>query len=158
MFGDLADAYPNRAAFLDMLGWSEGTTRVVGSENGYNVLVGGTLFSSYADHPHKKVYLPHYGIWSSAAGRYQVLGRFYDAYKAMLKLPDFMPSSQDAIAIQQIRECKALSDIDEGRFNAAVSKVAHIWASLPLAGYAQHENSLSDLREVYVDAGGSVSG
>lgn len=35
----------NMAAFLDMLGFSEWTTTVAGSDDGYNVNVGGKLFT-----------------------------------------------------------------------------------------------------------------
>lgn len=40
----------NMQALLDMLSVSEGTAHI-GNEKGYNVLVGGTTFDSYADHP-----------------------------------------------------------------------------------------------------------
>ena len=148
----------NRKAFLDMIAWSEiGPKLLAKSDNGYNVIVGGELFSSYADHPRKSVRLERLGISSTAAGRYQLLYRYFVAYKAMLKLPDFSPASQDAIALQQIRECRALPDIDAGHFDEAVRKCAHIWASLPAAGYGQHESGLDDLRAAYVRAGGALA-
>ncbi|MGC7995735.1 lysozyme, partial [Salmonella enterica] len=74
---------------------------------------------------------------STAAGRYQLLARYFDAYKKQLNLPDFSPASQDAIALQQIKERGALADVDAGRFDIAVGKVRNIWASLPGAGYGQ---------------------
>ena len=149
----------NRKAFLDMIAFSEiGPKLLAKSDNGYNVIVGGELFTGYADHPRKSVRLDRLGISSTAAGRYQLLYRYYVAYKAMLKLPDFSPGSQDAIALQQIRECRALDDIDAGRFDEAVRKCSHIWASLPSAGYGQHENGLDDLRTAYVAAGGALAG
>ncbi|MGE4961585.1 glycoside hydrolase family 24 protein, partial [Yersinia enterocolitica] len=102
----------NLKAFLDMLAWSEGTSRTAGSDNGYNVIVGGKLFTGYQDHPRVVVELPRLGIKSTAAGRYQLLSRYWDAYKKQLGLKDFSPASQDAVAIQQIRERKALQDIE----------------------------------------------
>ena len=43
-----------RAAFLDMLAWSEGTITDVEKRNhGYDVIVGGELFTDYSDHPRK---------------------------------------------------------------------------------------------------------
>ncbi|MBE0437784.1 MAG: hypothetical protein IBX56_18520, partial [Methylomicrobium sp.] len=39
-------------AFLDMIAYAEGTVRF-GSENGYNVIVGGSTFDDYKDHPRK---------------------------------------------------------------------------------------------------------
>lgn len=147
----------NRKAFLDMIAWSEGTSLVMGSDNGYNVLCGGSLFQSYADHPRKAIILPKLGIKSTAAGRYQLLSRYFDVYKEMLKLPDFSPASQDAIAIQQLKECHALADIDDGRFEMAIHKCCRIWASLPGAGYRQHEHKLEDLELAYLNAGGEIA-
>lgn len=148
----------NRKAFLDMIAWSEiGPKLLAQSSNGYNVLVGGELFSDYSAHPKKSVRLERLGINSTAAGRYQLLYRYWIAYSRLLNLPDFSPASQDAIALQQIRECRALDDIDAGRFDEAVRKCSRIWASLPCAGYGQHENGLDDLRAAYVAAGGALT-
>lgn len=146
----------NQRAFLDMIAFSEGTSRI-GDQDGYNVIVGGSTFDDYSNHPHKMISLPKLGIKSSAAGRYQLLGRYYDVYKVQLKLPDFSPDSQDKIALQQIKECKALGDIDEGRFEVAIKKCARIWASLPGAGYGQHEHKLDDLKLAYANFGGSFA-
>jgi len=153
---------PNRAAFLDMIAHSElGTGLLACSDNGYNVIVGSTparplLFKSYADHPRQLVDLGR-GLKSTAAGRYQLLARYFDAYKRTLGLTDFSPASQDQIALRQIAERRALEDIDQGRFDVAVAKVANIWASLPGAGYGQHENDLVALRTAYVAAGGALA-
>lgn len=144
----------NLKAFLDMISHSEGTYGK--GDDGYNVLVGGGLFEGYKDHPRKMVRV-NATLTSTAAGRYQLLARYFDAYKRMLDLPDFSPASQDAIAIQQIRERKALDDIEAGRFDHAVAKVSNIWASLPGAGYGQHENKLADLRGWYATHGGTLA-
>lgn len=146
----------NLQAFLDMLAWSEGTSRIKGSDNGYNVVVGGSLFTSYADHPRKLISLPKLGIKSTAAGRYQLLARYYDAYKKQLGLKDFSPASQDAIAIQQIKERRALPDIESGDIKAAITKCSNIWASLPGAGYGQHEHKIDDLVNKYISCGGAL--
>ena len=149
----------NVGAFLDMLAYSEGTDNSQQSTNnhGYDVLVGGGLFSGYADHPRKLVDLPRLGIKSTAAGRYQLLSRYYGAYKKQLGLPDFSPASQDQIAIQQIKERKALQDIKDGRIPIAIMKCSNIWASLPGAGYGQHEHKLETLLAAYKLNGGIVS-
>lgn len=148
---------PNEKAFLDMIAHSEiGERLLAKSDNGYNVLVGGTLFNGYADHPRKLVQI-NPNLKSTAAGRYQLLSRYFDAYKATLRLKDFSPQSQDLIALQQIKECRALNDINAGRFDDAVKKCARIWASLPGAGYGQHENKLDDLKMAYVKAGGVLA-
>lgn len=137
----------NMQAFLDTLAYSEGTDngRQPTKDRGYDVVVGGALFSGYKDHPRKLVYLPKLGINSTAAGRYQILARFYDAYKVLLKLPDFSPASQDKIAIQLIKECKALGDIEAGRIGDALTKCKSRWASLPGAGYGQMEHKAETL-------------
>jgi muramidase (phage lysozyme) len=146
---------PNLRAFLDMIATSEDTINK--GANGYNVLCGGGLFYSYADHPRISVDLPRLKIKSTAAGRYQLLARYFDAYKKLLNLPDFSPASQDAIAVQQIKERGALADIEAGRFDVAVSRCRNIWASLPGAGYGQRENKLADLRAAYTKAGGQIA-
>lgn len=158
--------HPNLKAFLDMIAISEiGAALLAKSDNGYNVIVGGALFDDkgtpelfddYADHPRKVVALGR-GLKSSAAGRYQILARYFDAYKKTLNLPDFSPASQDAIAIQMIKEQHALPDVEAGRFDEAVKKCANIWASLPGAGYGQHENTLAYLRAHYTNLGGTVA-
>lgn len=149
--------HPNLAAFLEMIGASEGTTRIPNSDNGYRALVGGGTFPSYAGHPRIRVPIPRLKLTSTAAGKYQLLARYYDAYKHLLGLTDFSPESQDKIAIQQIKECKAISDIEAGNFAAAVDKCKRIWASLPGAGYGQHEQKLAFLQAAYVEAGGIVA-
>jgi muramidase (phage lysozyme) len=145
----------NLKAFLDMIAWSEGTTRIEGNKDGYNVLVGGGLFTDMTNHPHQLIHV-NQRLDSTAAGRYQLLARYYDFYRKLLGLNDFSPASQDAIAIQQIKECRALKDVEAGRFNIAVNKCAHIWASLPGANYGQHENKLPKLQEMYLTYGGSL--
>lgn len=148
---------PNEKAFLDMIAHSEiGEKLLANSDNGYNVLVGGTLFHGYLDHPRKLVQI-NPNLKSTAAGRYQLLSRYFDPYKATLRLNDFSPKSQDLIALQQIKECRALDDINAGRFDEAVKKCARIWASLPGAGYGQHENKLEDLKMAYTKSGGTLA-
>lgn len=146
----------NRQPFLDMIAMSELGPRLLAiSDNGYNVLVGGTLFTSYADHPRQHIQVRP-GLWSTAAGRYQILERTYDAYKELLGLEDFSPVSQDAIAMQMIRETGALPLIDAGDLVAAIAHVAHLWASLPNAGYNQHQNKYAVLQADFVTAGGKL--
>lgn len=151
----------NLDAFLTAIAVSEGTESI--GDRGYNCIVGSTvanphLFPSYADHPRLKIQLRP-DLISTAAGRYQILERYFDAYKAQLHLPDFSPSSQDAIAVQMIREQHAYADVVEGRFDAAVAKCSNIWASFPAPTnrYGQHQNALVDLRAAFMGAGGMVA-
>lgn len=139
-----------------MVAWSEGTSTVPGSDNGYRVLVGGHLFASYDDHPRQLVHLASLGLSSTAAGRYQLLARYFDVYKRQLGLTDFSPRSQDAIAIQQIKECHALPCIEAGNLDAAIAKCSRIWASLPGNNYGQHMRPIKALRREFVEAGGTI--
>lgn len=143
----------NLQAFLDTIAFSEGTDngRQPTKNRGYDVVVGGSLFTDYSDHPRHLVDLPKLGIKSTAAGRYQILARFYDAYKKQLNLPDFSPASQDKIATQLIKECKALDDINAGRIKDALVKCRSRWASLPGAGYGQFEHKADTLVNYFKD-------
>lgn len=149
----------NVCAFLDLIAWAEGTDngRQLTRDQGYDVIVGGGLFTGYADHPRQLIDLPRLGIKSTAAGRYQILSRFYDHYKRQLRLPDFGPESQDRIALQLIRECRALDDIRVGRIEQAIHKCRSRWASLPGAGYGQHEHKVGNLLAAYSRAGGVLA-
>ena len=149
----------NVVAFLDMLAWSEGTDhpRQKSNDRGYDVIVGGELFSSYRDHPRRVVTLPRLGIKSTAAGRYQLLARFWPHYRDLLELDDFGPYSQDLVAIQLIRERRAIGDVKAGRIVPAIEKCRNIWASLPGAGYGQHEHKLEALLAEYKRAGGVLA-
>lgn len=156
----------NLRAFLGMLAISEiGPALLAASDDGYNVVVGSTarnpmLFGGYADHPRKSVQLVDKArrqYRSTAAGRYQVLARIFDHYKRDLNLPDFGKASQDAIATQLIRECKALPLIEAGRIEDAVHACASRWASLPGAGYGQNEHKLGFLVDAYKSCGGKVA-
>ena len=149
----------NVCAFLDLIAWSEGTDngRQPTRDRGYDVVVGGALFEGYADHPRRLVPLPKLGIKSTAAGRYQILSRYFDHYKRTLGLPDFGPESQDRIALQLIRECRALDDIKAGRIADAINKCRSRWASLPGAGYGQHEHAIGPLLAAYSKAGGVLA-
>jgi len=149
----------NRVAFLDVIAGSEiGPDLLAATANGYNVLVGSTpshplTFSSYATHPN----ILNRALNSTAAGRYQLLYRYWVSYQKMLNLRDFSPLSQDKIALQQIRECNALPDIDAGNFAHAVALCSRIWASLPGSPYGQHTNAIAALQGYYTAAGGALA-
>lgn len=147
----------NVLAFLDMLAYAEGVQRFSKGHDGYDVIVGGTTFTDFSDHPRRKIFLPRYQIHSTAAGRYQFLIRTWDALAKQMKLPDFSPRSQDRAAIQLIREQRAYEDVKFGRFDVAVRKCRNIWASLPDAGYGQREVALATLRDTYVLSGGVLA-
>lgn len=162
----------NRTAFLHMLGVAEGTiTSPITRNRGYDVIVTGVdgpeIFTDFSAHP----FAPEYpgnggikrpsklinrktGLTSNAAGRYQHMLRHWAHYRDLCPLPDFGPESQDRWAIQLIRECGALPLIDGGSLSMAIAKVRHLWASLPGAGYGQHEHKFDTLRMAFLNAGG----
>lgn len=152
---NLAATDKNVKAFLMAIRTGEGTT----GPNGYRTHFGGSLFSSYADHPRKVITAGGYS--SSAAGAYQFLTRTWDEVKAKLNLPDFSPASQDAAAVELIRRRGALEDVVAGRFATALHKCAPEWASLPTkAGksyYGQPVKSLATLQKVYTNHGGTIA-
>ena len=64
-----------RKAFLDMLAVAGIITgRQKTRNHGYDVIVGGELFTDYSDHPRKLVTL-NPKLKSTGAGRYQLLSR-----------------------------------------------------------------------------------
>ena len=149
----------NLLAFLDMLAWSElGSDYLKRSDNGYNVVVTGSdgkleLFADYATHPfsggRKSKLINSKGLTSNACGRYQQMLKDWPHYRDLLKLHDFGPVSQDRLAIQHIRECRALPDVIAGRVEVAVDKCRNIWASFPGAGYGQREHHMQDVITQY---------
>lgn len=156
----------NIAAALDMIAWSElGAKLLKATDDGYNVIVGSTpqnpiLFTDYSKHPNLKqtfTYKNGQTDESTAAGRYQILYRFALAYIKQLGLPDFGPESQDKIAVQLIKECNAFKLFQDGMFNTALNKIRSRWASLPGAGYNQHEQKVEILTNIYTVRGGIVN-
>ena len=145
-----------RKAFLDMLAWSEGTDngRQKTRNHGYDVIVGGELFTDYSDHPRKLVTLNP----NSNQQRRTLPASFplVDAYRKQLGLKDFSPKSQDAVALQQIKERGALPMIDRGDIRQAIDRCSNIWASLPGAGYGQFEHKADSLIAKFKEAGGTV--
>jgi len=141
---------------LDTIAYSEGTSTSPHTKNdGYNIIVSGVdghhEFTDYSDHP--LVGKPGIVIRrepllvSSAAGRYQLLAKYWPHYKEVLHLPDFSPLSQDRVALQQIKECRATQNILEGNIEVAIAKLRNIWASFPGNGYGQGGKSMAALVE-----------
>lgn len=158
-FGDTMQSSEQcRNAFLSTIAWSEGTsTNPLTRNNGYDVIVSGVngpqVFTDYSDHPFahgsgvtvRRVPL----LISTAAGRYQVLARYFEVYKAQLHLPDFSPSSQDAVALKQMGERGAIALVDAGKIAAAIKACAPIWASFPGNSYGQGGKSMAELLAKY---------
>ena len=98
-----------RKAFLDMLAWSEGLITDVRKPE---IMVMTSLWAesyllitpitSQTCHAKPKTQI-------NRRGRYQLLSRWWDAYRKQLGLKDFSPKSQDA-GVQQIKERGAAYD------------------------------------------------
>ena len=118
-----------RKAFLDMLAWSEGTDngRQKTRNHGYDVIVGGELFTDYSDHPRKLVTTLNS---KTQINRRRTLLSFFPVggmpYRKQLGLKDFSPKSQDAVALQQIKERGALPMIDRGDIRQAIDRCTAI--------------------------------
>lgn len=159
---------PAMRAFLNLVAWSEGTsTRPYSKNDGYDVIVTGVdgpnVFDDYSDHPFANGRVPvvvrrNPPLMSTASGRYQLLARYWHRYKAQLGLNDFSPASQDAVAVQQIREKDALADIEAGDVQSAIRKCSSIWASLPGNDYGQGGKNAEELLAKYAELAAGNSG
>ena len=116
-----------RKAFLDMPGWSEGTDngRQKTRNHGYDVIVGGELFTRLLRSPSQTCHAKP----KTQINRRRTLPAFplVDAYRKQLGLKDFSPKSQDAVALQQIKERGALPMIDRGDIRQAIDRCSNIW-------------------------------
>jgi muramidase (phage lysozyme) len=134
----------NRQAFLALLRKTEGTDKYA---NPYTTGFGGVQLDNLNDHPHK--ILGHTADGNTtAAGAYQFLGSTWDGIKNKLGLKDFSPQSQDAAALELIRQKGALGDIDNGNFQSAIQKLGSTWASLPSSPYLQGHRSNEDVQKM----------
>jgi muramidase (phage lysozyme) len=151
----------NRCAFLQMITWSEIGEALIENpitDRGYKTLVGATpahplVFTDYSKPPN----VFNAAMNSTAAGAYQCLHKYAVSYIASLGLPDFGPLSQDRIALQLIRECRALPFIDAGSITKAITMCASRWASLPGSSYLQRTHTVTDLLQAYAAAGGVLA-
>ena len=136
-------------AFLNLIGWSEGAD--------YNTIVRGingpSVFTDYSDHPFAhggsvqwKLNPPEF---STAAGKYQILAHYFEVYKAQLNLPDFSPASQDAVALQLMKERGAVALVEVGNIVAAINACSSTWASFPGNSYGQGGKSMTSLLAQY---------
>lgn len=157
---------PNIAAFLGAIRVGEGTS----DGDGYRRLCGGGNFDSFGTHPALAGWRGFPlsaaqcagagfgpGCVSTAAGAFQINRPTWNRVAGVLGLSDFSPASQDAAAIQLIREKGALGDVMAGRVADAVAKVRKVWASLPGAGYGQREVGLGSFQDNFLMYGGVMA-
>ena len=81
--------------------------------------------------------------------------RWWDALPQAAWPERFSPKSQDAVALQQIKERGGIM-IDRGDIRQAIDRCSNIWASLPGAGYGQTEHKADSLIAKFKEAGGTV--
>lgn len=136
---------PNVWAMLQVIGDCEGAK--------YNTLFGGGTFSSYSQHPNKKICRG--SLCSTAAGKYQFLKKTWDEVQAKLKLPDFSPISQDIAAVYLIARRKALKNVIDGNLPLVMQKLSYEWASIPPARYGQRTRSEKFITDRFKKYGGS---
>jgi muramidase (phage lysozyme) len=144
---------PNVAAFLRALRLGEGTK----DDAGYRRIVGGGMADSLADHPRKMVWLPRYGVNSSAAGAYQFLGKTWDGLVRQYGFPSFEPQWQDAGAVGLIIGRKALDAVRKGDIRAAIALCRNEWASLPGSPYGQRTEAMDAVLLEYRKWGGTLT-
>ena len=88
-----------RKAFLDMLAWSEGIDngRQKTRNHGYDVIVGGELFTDYSGSPSQTCHAKP----KTQINRRRTLPASFLLvdYRKKLGLKDFSPKSQDAVVI-----------------------------------------------------------
>ena len=116
-----------RKAFLDMLAWSEGTDngRQKTRNHGYDVIVDWKTVTDYSDHPRKLVTL-NPKLKSTGAGRYQLLSRWWDAYRKQLGLKDFSPKVRTLW--HSDGQERGAASIDRGDIRRAIDRCSNIWA------------------------------
>ena len=152
---DLQQIYRNQniRAFLQALRLGEGTD----NPDGYSEIVGGGNFEDFSHHPHVKVFIPKYGLWSTAAGAYQIIYPTWVGLQKQYGFPDFSPDYQDLAAVALIVECHAVDDIKAGQLQSAIRKCARIWASLPGSTAGQRTELYANIEEEFIMAGGVLA-
>ena len=108
---------------------SEGTDngRQKTRNHGYDVIVGGELFTDYSDH---RANLSRCKLKIKINRRRTLPASFPLVWMPTAKqlgLKDFFLKSQDAVALQQIKERGALPMIDRGDIRQAIDRCSNIW-------------------------------
>lgn len=143
----------NVQAFLRVIRAGESSQ----DDDAYRTLVGGGRFDSFDDHPRQRIWIGALKVWSTAAGAYQFLaGTWHECAKA-LSLPDFSPPMQDLAAVFLVKRRGALDDVLAGRIEAAITKCAKEWASLPGSPYGQPVRTMAQALATYAQYGGTLA-
>ena len=122
-----------------MLAWSEGTDngRQKTRNHGYDVIVGGELFTGLLRSPRKSLTLnPNSNQQAPDATSFFPVGGMLPQAAWPERL---LSGKADAVALQQIKERGALPMIDRGDIRQAIDRCSNIWLQSPGAGYGQFE-------------------
>lgn len=144
---------PNVKAFLKAIRMGEGTS----DPKGYFRIVGGGEFVKTNTHPRVRVYIARYRVYSTAAGAYQII---YPTFRGLVRkygFIDFMPETQDLMAIALIVGVGAITDVLAGNLDLAVKKCSREWASLPGSKAGQRVEKFEDVKAAYITAGGTLA-
>lgn len=115
---------PQRNAFLDTINWAEGSPR-------YDQLFNFVQFPNYPG-AHPNLQITAGGFTSTATGAYQFLYSTWQNVIDALGINDYMDeTNQDQGALYLIDYRDALTDVDNGNIESAITKVSWEWASLP---------------------------
>lgn len=129
---------PNVRKYIEMVKKSEGSK---GYQYGFN----NVKLANLDDHPgtsHKFTQTDGKTNSTTAAGAYQFLGKTWGGLKSKLGLTDFSPASQDAAAVELLRQRGALEAVKSGDWSTALAKTGAEWASLPTSPYKQAKRSM----------------
>lgn len=108
-------------------------------------------------HPHVKVYIERYKVYSTAAGAYQIIWPTWQSLCKEYDFSDFSPESQDEAAVALIAGRHALDDVIAGRLADAVEKCSAEWASLPGSKAGQRTEDFNAVQQVYLSNGGTLN-
>jgi muramidase (phage lysozyme) len=143
----------NVNAFLRAIRLGEGTSDAAG----YYRIVGGGHFLDSSRHPNQRIYIARYGVYSTAAGAYQIISPTWYGLVKQYGFPAFTPEYQDLGAIGLIAECGAIDDVISGDLQEAISKCAPIWASLPGSKAGQRTEKYADVENEFIKNGGVLA-
>lgn len=150
---------PNVKAFLDTIADCEG--------GDYDLMYGAVKgkknekwrIKDYSTHPGAGA-----GGKNTAAGRYQITkANWTENGIEKMGLTDFSPHTQDLIAVEGLRQAKAIEAVLDGDLNNAISKAAKTWNSMPLGKGAgnrvagQHYVKYEEVVSIFKDHGGMAS-
>jgi lysozyme len=145
----LAQSNANVRAFLYTIRQCEGTA----GSDGYQIINGYCKFNDFSAHPNRKCSTGT----STAAGAYQFVYATWRGLQSKLMLSDFSPASQDAAAVELIRERGALDDVLNGDVDAAVRKLSNTWESFTYGKTSQPHKSLATIKNYFTGAGGNIA-